>query len=202
MFRGLVTDDELVYAGSAPDGFLALRCRPDDLVAPDLGHLCRPLARPASNTVNETPFSRLDQLCVGIGDEVVRCHALHDAGGGNVESAVIGHWLQLRGRHCRVFGICLKHGVSNALAHLEAHSLCLGGHRRDLAAALLPTHEGKVTLVQTTAVVRVDEVDACELILYQNLAICNGWHRPGLFDLQSRCRASLVHDSSLRKSRR
>ena len=58
----------------------------------------------------------------------------------------------------------------DAVAHLDTLRLGLGGHGGDEAAALLAADERELALVQTAAMVRVDEVDAAVLVLDEDAA--------------------------------
>ena len=53
--------------------------------------------------------------------------------------------------------------------YLEPHRLRLGGGCGDLAARLLSADEGELALVESRAMVRVDEVDAGELVGHEDL---------------------------------
>mmetsp|Transcript_13109 Transcript_13109/g.44827 ORF Transcript_13109/g.44827 Transcript_13109/m.44827 type:complete len:376 (+) Transcript_13109:1-1128(+) len=99
--------------GAAP---LALGGRADDLVALDLGHLGRPLARAAADAVDEHPLPRLDEVRVRVGRQVVRGHALDDAGHGDVHADLVGHGQHLGRGHGRVLGVGPEDGVRDAVA--------------------------------------------------------------------------------------
>lgn len=121
--------------------------------------------------MDEHPLAGLDEPGVRAVRQVVRGHALHAAGDGDVQGHLLGHRHALVRRHRRVLGVRLKHGgVGDAVAHLDALRLRLGRDRSHEAAAFLPADERELALVQTAAVVRVDEVDARVLVRHEHAA--------------------------------
>ena len=121
--------------------------------------------------MDEHPLAGLDEPGVCAVRQVVRGHALHAAGDGDVQGHLLGHRHALVRRHRRVLGVRLKHGgIGDAVAHLDALRLRLGRDRGHEAAALLPADERELALVQTAAVVRVDEVDARVLVRHEHAA--------------------------------
>mmetsp|Transcript_54574 Transcript_54574/g.45953 ORF Transcript_54574/g.45953 Transcript_54574/m.45953 type:complete len:423 (-) Transcript_54574:26-1294(-) len=195
--RGLVADDELVNTSGAANSLLALGGGANDLVSLDFGHLGGPLAGTATDTVDEAPFAGLNQVCMRAVDQVVRGHALYNAGSCHVQTALVGHRLQLARGHSCVLGIGLEDRVGYSITDLKAHGLGLRGHSSNDAAALLTTNEGELAFVKAAAVVSVDEVDARKFVLDKHLAIHDNRHRPRSLDLESRGRASLVHHCGL-----
>lgn len=172
--RHLVEHDQLVAARLLGDGPLALCARADHLVAAQPRHLRGPLAGAAAHAVDQAPLTRLDQVRVRVVREVVRGEALDDARGRHVEPHAGRHLEQLGGGHGGVLGVGLQDRVGHAVTHLPARRLRLGRERRDLAAALLAADERQLALVHARAVVRVDEVDAGELVLDEDLRRVGG----------------------------
>merc|ERR1719353_2830029 len=89
--RCLVVQDQFINTGGLADGALALGAGPDDLVAADLGHLRRPLARAAPDAMNQHPLARLDELRVRVRREVVRREALDGARHSHVHRDIVRH---------------------------------------------------------------------------------------------------------------
>mmetsp|Transcript_31659 Transcript_31659/g.97738 ORF Transcript_31659/g.97738 Transcript_31659/m.97738 type:complete len:362 (+) Transcript_31659:452-1537(+) len=167
--RRLVVEDELVDARGLAHGGFAFGACADDFVASDLGHLRGPLARTAADAVDEHPVAGLDELRVRVGREVVRRHALDDTRHRDVHGHVAGHREALGRRHRGVLGVRPEDRVRDLVADGDVRDALAHGH--DLAAALLAADERQVARVEPRPVVRVDEVDARERVLDEDLAL-------------------------------
>mmetsp|Transcript_40398 Transcript_40398/g.121720 ORF Transcript_40398/g.121720 Transcript_40398/m.121720 type:complete len:370 (+) Transcript_40398:450-1559(+) len=164
-----VQNEELVAPEGLSDVLLPLGAGPNDLVSPQLGHLRGPLARPPGDAVDEAPLPGLDEVGVGGGGEVVGREALDDARGGDVEADAVGDRQELGGGDGGVLGVRPEDGVRHLVPHLDALGGGLVTDGGDDAPALLPADEGQVARVHPLAVVRVDEIDAGELVLHNDL---------------------------------
>ena len=98
---------------------------------------------------------RADEAGVRAMGEVVRGHALHAAGDGHVEGDLLGTVTTLLAGTA-VYSASSARGGRDAVAHLDALGLRLGGDGGDETAALLTADEGEFALVQTAAMVVAD----------------------------------------------
>ena len=197
--RRLVVQDQFINTRGLADVALALGAGPNHLVAADLGHLRRPLARAAPDAMNQHPLARLDELRVGVRREVVRRQTLDDARNSHVHGHVVRYGQALGRRHGRVLGITPEDRVRDLVADLDVLDIRPDGD--DLAAALLASHKGQIAGVQARAVVRVNKVDAREGVLHQHLARRDVRHGEVTFHFQRVGGAGLAHHSSLHDAR-
>mmetsp|Transcript_961 Transcript_961/g.2333 ORF Transcript_961/g.2333 Transcript_961/m.2333 type:complete len:401 (+) Transcript_961:39-1241(+) len=179
----LVEHDELVDTRRARDIRLRLAACSNHLVSSNLRHLARPLARSRSGSVDEHPLARLDELRVRAVREVVRRESLHSARHGDGHVEVVRHGKHLGSRHGGVLAVRLEDAaVRDAVANL-AELLSLRADCDDGASSLLSPDERELSLVQTAAVVRVNEVDSGVLVFDDDASRRELWRGVVRFDL-------------------
>lgn len=136
-------------------------------------HLDEQLADTAGGGVHKRPLAGLD--VAGLADEGPRREALQEGGGGLLRRQAGRDGDELGRRDGRVLRVGLRVHVHDSGADWEGCDVLVV--RDDLAGGLAAEDDGEVELVQAAAEVGVDEVDACELVLDEDLALLGGGYR-------------------------
>lgn len=127
----------------------------------------------------------------------MRREALHHTTRRNVETDRGRHRQQLGSRNCRVLGVGSKDRVGNPITDADSLRRRFVRDRRDGTTAFLSTDKGQITSVEALAVVRVDEVDASELVLDNDLACLEFGRGKVVFDLEDTGVPGLADDGGL-----